>query len=101
MTGSQAYRLDEKAGHHPAVHGRRGHPDEWRNRMVVPDERTGKQLPVIESGYEMCRHEPRGRLEPDPVFAAIGDLPSGYPLRRRPGLQPQTGNTPREEWAGA
>src|SRR5262245_13698091 len=101
MTGSQAHRLDQQAGHQTAVDGRHGHPDEWRNRMVVPDERTGEQLPVVELGHKMCFHKPRGCLEPDPVFAAIGDLPSGYLLRRRLRLQPQTENTTPDELTAA
>src|SRR5262249_51736470 len=58
--------------------------------MLVPDKRTDGQMPVIQSGHEMCGEEPRGRLEPDPIFASIGDLPSAHPLRRRPRLQAQT-----------
>jgi hypothetical protein len=52
-------------------------------------------MPVIQSGHEICGQEPRGRLEPDPIFAAIGDLPSAHLLRRRRDISRRP-STPRQ-----
>src|SRR5918993_1059393 len=67
--------------------------------MVVPDERTGEEVLVIQSGHEMCGQDPQSPLDPDPILPAIGDVPPAYPLRQGPRLQPQTEDTAPDELA--
>src|SRR5262245_47406229 len=97
MTTSPAHRLLQQAGHQAAVARGHGHPDEWRDQMVVADERPGGQLPVIHLGHEMSSEEPGRSLEPDPLLAAIGEPPSAHaPCARH---QPQTENAAPDELA--
>src|SRR5262245_32941516 len=50
----EANRLDEQSGHQPPVDGGRGHPDEWCDRVIVPDERADGQTAVMQPEHEMC-----------------------------------------------
>ena len=77
-----------------------GCPHELRDRPVVANEGGEGHLRLSEMENHVGGHEPRARLDPDPVVAAVDDLPPADVVRRRVPLETQvTDHSPREEAA--
>src|SRR5437870_7051909 len=59
-------------------------PHDVSKPTVVADEQGTGHFPLVDLDDGTGGHEPRGRLDPDPVVAAISDLPAVHVVRRMP-----------------